>query len=648
MVKCNAKWFLIMLMLGAYSLLVQAVDIRVEMRALADSAQKVSGQKQLPVLNARWMKLAQELKDTMQMNDAYSNLVSHYYQLGDIDSLKSVTYKYMDWCVKYNQPKDRYMTWRQYIQRITEKGMQEEAMAETAKLHEDAKTAGDKYGLACGEMCIGYNHRVFGNNVQLCLDCYNNALKLFEEGGYYRDAYVVLLNIIQTYLSRSEYVEAEDYLHKLIQLEDRMTQKKIVIDNTLHLRFAEFRVIGLLAGKGKNMAEPYIKETDQFYLDNPGSSTPEAWFGYKIMCCRILGDLKGNIAYVDSLMNYQNSLGVCYPYNYFMKAQLQEQLGDYRSACLSYTQYAAVSDSVRTAEMDDKLSKYSAQFEVDRLKMEKLELSAKLNRDRLTIALVAGGLVLLLLLVITYLYIRSLSMNRKLAAAQMAVHKMSQVKSSFIQHITHEIRTPLNSIVGFSTLLAEGGLDDTEKKEYASQVETNNTYLLGLMENIITIADMDSQVLNMPREEVNVDKCCEECVDELRPALKPEVALECTPSEIVTIYAVRPWMKIVLLALLDNAIKFTKQGYIRVSCKEDKLRHVLCFIIEDTGLGLKPEEAEHIFERFYKVDTFTKGSGLGLAIAHEIMEMVGGRVYWDANYQGGCRFVMEWPIQDKP
>ena len=75
------------------------------------------------------------------------------------------------------------------------------------------------------------------------------------------------------------------------------------------------------------------------------------------------------------------------------------------------------------------------------------------------IALAVGGLVLLLLLLITYLYIRTLSMNRKLEAARRAVEKMSQVKSSFIQHITHEIRTPLNSIVGFSTLLAQEKLD---------------------------------------------------------------------------------------------------------------------------------------------------------------------------------------------
>ncbi|MEG0253874.1 MAG: sensor histidine kinase, partial [Muribaculaceae bacterium] len=254
MAKHNAKWFLAILVLGIYPLVLQATDVHGEMKVLADSALKMKGKNELPAINAHWMKLAKKLNDTLQIASAYDNLTSHYYQLGDIDSLKKYTYEYMAWCVEYNRSKERYVTWRQYIQRMTEKGMQEESMAETAKLHDDAKHTKDKYGLACGEMCIGYNHRVFGNNVQLCIESYNNALKLFEEGGYFRDAYVVLLNIIQTYLSRSEYVDAESYLNKLVQLEDKMNRKKNAIDPSLHLRFCEFRVISLLANQGKRVA----------------------------------------------------------------------------------------------------------------------------------------------------------------------------------------------------------------------------------------------------------------------------------------------------------------------------------------------------------------------------------------------------------
>lgn len=136
------------------------------------------------------LELAKERKDTANISDAYAILASHYYELGDTDSLRLVTYEYMDWADRCHRNTDRYQAWRQYIQRMTEKGMQEEVMKETDLLCKDAEKRKDKYGMASGEMCIGYNHRVFGQNIKLCLEYYDSALKHFEEGKYYRDAYV--------------------------------------------------------------------------------------------------------------------------------------------------------------------------------------------------------------------------------------------------------------------------------------------------------------------------------------------------------------------------------------------------------------------------------------------------------------------------
>ena len=576
MVKRNIKWLLVVLVLGLCPSILHAEDPYGEMKALADSAQKVLGQDRLPSINARWIKLARELNDTVQISDAHNNLISHYYQLGDIDQLKAATYEYMDWCWKYQRTRDRYMAWRQYIQRLTEKGMQEEAMAETVRLHQDAEQARDKYGLACGEMCIGYNHRVFGNNVKLCIENYNNALKLFEEGSYYRDAYVVLLNIIQTYLSRSEYAEAGEYLSKLSQLEDKLDRKQVSIDPSLHLRFCEFRVIGLLANEGRKATESYIEETDRFYRQHPKSSTPEAWFGYKIMCCRILGDLKGNIAYVDSLMDYQHSLGLCYPYNHYMKGELQEQLGDYRAACRSYARYAAVSDSVRTAEMDDKLSKYTAQFEVDRLKMEKLELSARLNKERLMIALAVGGLVLLLLLLITYLYIRTLSMNRKLEAARRAVEKMSQVKSSFIQHITHEIRTPVSLIIGPLEKIMKSSIPmPAVLRDDLNIIDRNSQRLLFLVNQLLDFRKVEQEGMTIRFASQNIRQLLQAVCERFKPFITQHGAhleVEYPDADFTAMVDSEAVTKLIS-NLLTNASKYTKDKVI-LSCLIQPEQHL--------------------------------------------------------------------------
>ena len=141
------------------------------------------------------MRLARQQNDTAKIDDAYSQIASHYYRLRNTDSLKVVAYEYMDWCLKRGNINNRYTQWRQYIQLLTEKGLQDEAMRETGLLQKDADAAKSAFGMACSEMCIGYNHRVFSNNVKLCLEYYSSALKKFSDAGFYEDAYVVSLNI---------------------------------------------------------------------------------------------------------------------------------------------------------------------------------------------------------------------------------------------------------------------------------------------------------------------------------------------------------------------------------------------------------------------------------------------------------------------
>ena len=350
---------------------------------------------------------------------------------------------------------------------------------------------------------------------------------------------------------------------------------------------------------------------------------------------KILGDIP---IYVSA-----DSVG-CYPANHLLKAQFMEQMGRFEDACEVYKSYAHINDSIRSAELDEQLSKYTVQFEVDKLEHDKLELRAEVNRNLFITSVIVGCLVLILLIVITFYYMRSLSLNRKLDAANKAVIKASHMKSSFIQHITHEIRTPLNSIIGFSSLMAAGGLTQEEMEEYARQMESSNAYLLDLVNNVIDIADMDSQTDDIPKKPVSVDACCQECLGLIRQNLKEGIKLQYMPSSTpVEVCTVEIWMKRVLLGLLNNANKFTESGFICLSYAEDKPNRLVRFIIEDSGPGIDENYRDSIFERFAKVDAFTQGTGLGLSIIRQIMELVDGNVYLDTSYAGGARFVVEWP-----
>lgn len=615
-----------------------------QLEVLSDSVSNKVGQEDFIPFYQEYMRLARQQNDTVKIDDAYSQIVSHYYRLRNTDSLKVVAYEYMDWCMKCGKHNNRYTQWRQYIQLLTEKGLQDEAIRETELLQKDADAAKSAFGMACSEMCIGYNHRMFSNNVKLCLEYYSSALKHFIEADFFEDAYVVSLNIIQTNLARGEYANAIEYLDRMPGLIEKMKRMNMPVRPELTMRYYQFQVIATLALKGKQAAEPFIAQTDQFYHENRNTFPREGWLGYKILCARTLNDNQMALDYLDSLMSYHHSVGSCYPSNHLLKAQFMEQMGRFEDACGVYKSYAHINDSIRSAELDEQLSKYTVQFEVDKLEHDKLELRAEVNRNLFITSLIVGGLVLILLLVITFYYMRSLSLNRKLDAANKSVVKASHMKSSFIQHITHEIRTPLNSIIGFSSLMAAGGLTQEEMEEYARQMESSNVYLLDLVNNVIDIADMDSQTDDIPKKQVSVDACCRECLDVIRQNLKGGIDLQYEPASTpVTVYTVEIWMKRVLLGLLNNANKFTESGFIRLTYAEDKPNHLVRFIIEDSGPGIDENYRDSIFERFAKVDSFTHGTGLGLSIVRQIMELVDGNVYLDTTYGGGARFVVEWP-----
>ena len=615
-----------------------------QLEVLSDSISKKIGQKDFIPFYQEYMRLARQQNDTARIDDAYSLITSHYYRLRNTDSLKVVAYEYMDWSLKRGNVNNRYTQWRQYIQLLTEKGLQDEAMRETELLQKDADAAKSAFGMACSEMCIGYNHRVFSNNVKLCLEYYSSALKHFSDAGFYEDAYVVSLNIIQTHLARGEYANAMEYLNHMSGLIEKMKRKDIPVRPELTMRYYQFQVIATLALKGKKEAQPFIAETDKFYHENINAFPREGWLGYKILCARTLNDNQMALNYLDSLMDYHHSVGSCYPANHLLKAQFMEQMGRFEDACEVYKSYAHINDSIRSAELDEQLSKYTVQFEVDKLEHDKLELRAEVNRNLFITSVIVGCLVLILLIVITFYYMRSLSLNRKLDAANKAVIKASHMKSSFIQHITHEIRTPLNSIIGFSSLMAAGGLTQEEMEEYARQMESSNAYLLDLVNNVIDIADMDSQTDDIPKKPVDVDACCQECLELIRQNLKEGIELQYMPSSApVEVCTVEIWMKRVLLGLLNNANKFTETGFIRLSYEEDKPNRLVRFIIEDSGPGIEEHFRDAIFERFAKADAFTQGTGLGLSIIRQIMELVDGNVYLDTSYAGGARFVVEWP-----
>ena len=216
-----------------------------------------------------------------------------------------------------------------------------------------------------------------------------------------------------------------------------------------------------------------------------------------------------------------------------------------------------------------------------------------------------------------------------------------RLKSAFLANMSHEIRTPLNAIVGFSDLLVEAE-DIEERKEYVKIVRNNNELLLQLITDILDLSKIEAGTFDFTYGDVNVNLLCENIVRSMEMKVSEGVALV-FDSNLPQYHLIsdRNRLHQVISNFVNNAIKFTSQGSIRVGyqMKGEELE----FYVQDTGIGIDKEQQLHIFERFVKLNSFVPGTGLGLAICQSIIEQLGGRIGVDSEPGKGSRFWFRLP-----
>ena len=216
-----------------------------------------------------------------------------------------------------------------------------------------------------------------------------------------------------------------------------------------------------------------------------------------------------------------------------------------------------------------------------------------------------------------------------------------RLKSAFLANMSHEIRTPLNAIVGFSDLLVEAE-DIEERKEYVKIVRNNNELLLQLITDILDLSKIEAGTFDFTYGDVNVNLLCENIVRSMEMKVSEGVALV-FDSNLPQYHLIsdRNRLHQVISNFVNNAIKFTSQGSIRVGyqMKGEELE----FYVQDTGIGIDKEQQLHIFERFVKLNSFVPGTGLGLAICQSIIEQLGGQIGVDSEPGKGSRFWFRLP-----
>lgn len=241
-----------------------------------------------------------------------------------------------------------------------------------------------------------------------------------------------------------------------------------------------------------------------------------------------------------------------------------------------------------------------------------------------------------------------LKMIEELNIARDQADKANNAKSEFLSNMSHEIRSPLNAIVGFSQALEEENLPDEAKDEVKDIIMASQS-LLEIVNGILDISKIEANKLEIVNAEYDFNKVLEELVALTRARMgdKPlQFKTSFDPTIPTVLYGDHTRIKQIILNLLTNAVKYTKEGYINFKVdsviKEDVCRLIIS--VEDSGIGIKEENINKLFSKFERFDLekniTIEGTGLGLAITKKLVDLMNGKIVVQSTYGEGSRFTV--------
>ena len=321
-------------------------------------------------------------------------------------------------------------------------------------------------------------------------------------------------------------------------------------------------------------------------------------------------------------------------------SEIYEKAGRWKEAFEAQRRAYAANDSVNNVALANSMQGIRDQLTIN-------DMEQKSARNRL-IALIAG-VILLVLLIMAQIYI-VLSRRRhlrQLNAAYQHALESDKMKTRFIQNVSHEVRTPLNIIAGFSQVIADPSLTESveERQNMASMMQKSAQQITNLIDEIIGLSLIETSTNVIKDDIVKVNQLLESVVAEYEDTVPSKVALR-IDSELEPDFCFatnKNMLHRILGALTDNAIKNTEKGNITLKAKT--VAQTLLISVEDTGCGIPADQAENIFERFVKLDSFKQGIGLGLPLSRKLAEQLGGLVTLDTTYYLGARFVVTLPFE---
>lgn len=471
----------------------------------------------------------------------------------------------------------------------------------------------------------------------------------------------ITYNIIDAYTSTEQFVEAKEWLPQAEEAINHLSVSPECPATTAE----EFS-----AGLDTHKALVYVKtgqradarQAYQRFIGTNYSKTSQGLIEHYeyLQLAERWDDLALLIPKVDSVIqSWDIPLSLYYLKSYltpYLKAYIKT--GHSEQALQMAERVVNSIDSIYTYEQLHNAAELAIMYETQEKEKQISEQQSMLKYQRYIAVFIAILLILISFVIITLLRLRNAKKlsdknkelqqkNKELTNANARAEESSRMKTDFIQQISHEIRTPLNVLSGFTQVLTstDSELSQEERKDINERITKNTNRIIELVNKMLELSDMHSKSIIERSDKMTTIHIATQAVEksDIPNAKHVTFHLEYNPSVEKIIRTNFQAASRALALLLNNAVKFTKQGSIELSITLDTKNHMVVYTVTDTGIGIPPYEAEHIFEEFFQLDPYYEGTGIGLSVARSIALRLGGNICLDTSYQGGARFVFTIP-----
>lgn len=335
---------------------------------------------------------------------------------------------------------------------------------------------------------------------------------------------------------------------------------------------------------------------------------------------------------------------------YLLRCDIYRYIGDNEKAFMTQRELMHLRDSITGVMIAENIQNQ----EEEMVLLRQGQKAARIMNIVLVIAMVLALMLIIGLAMTIYGKRRYQEMllqkNKELKSAYKQVAAADEMKTEFIRSVSHEIRTPLNIINGFTQVLTDGGADfePTERKDIADTISKNTRHITSLVNKMLALANEHTKDLMKDVEKTDALDICRRAIAAMPEVDATKITVDLTDltnSDDKILTTNSDSLLQMLGNILENAAKFTEQGYIRLTLRKDKTQ--FHFTIEDTGCGIPENKISTIFDRFVKVDEFKEGLGLGLAYCHETVTKLGGTLTLDHTSEAGTSFTLSLPIKLK-